>query len=119
MSTGPVLDSHHHLWDLSVRGQPWLASEAALAPLRRNFTAADLAPLAAAAGVTASIVVQTVTEPGETREMLEIASGPSLGAPYGDVVGAARALTSDLSQPEQDAIFGGTARRVYQIGDLR
>ena len=50
---------------------------------------------------------------------MKIASGPSLGAPYGDVVGAARALTSDLSQPEQDAIFGGTARRVYQIGDLR
>jgi L-fuconolactonase len=43
----------------------------------------------------------------------------TVGAPYGDVVGTARALTSDLSQPEQDAIFGGTARRVYQISSGR
>jgi L-fuconolactonase len=43
----------------------------------------------------------------------------TVGAPYGDVVSTARALTSDLSRPEQDAIFGGTARRVYQISSGR
>ena len=39
----------------------------------------------------------------------------SLGVAYGDVVDAARKLTRDLSQAEQEAIFGGTARRVYRI----
>lgn len=76
----PVIDSHQHFWDLSAHDQPWLASDPALAPLLRNFTLADLAPLAAAAGVTASVVVQTVEEPGETPELLAVATGPGLVA---------------------------------------
>ena len=76
----PVIDSHQHFWDLSAHHQPWLASDPALAPLLRNFTLADLAPLAAAEGVTASVVVQTVEEPGETPELLAVAAGPGLVA---------------------------------------
>jgi L-fuconolactonase len=80
VSVSPVLDCHHHVWDLSVRHQPWLDSDAALAPLRRNFSIDDLRPLAASAGVTATVLVQTVTEPGETSEMLAIAAADSLVA---------------------------------------
>jgi L-fuconolactonase len=80
VSTSQILDSHHHVWDLSVRHQPWLWSDAALAPLRRNFGIEDLEPLAASAGVTATVVVQTVTEPGETPELLAIAAADSLVA---------------------------------------
>jgi L-fuconolactonase len=76
----PVVDSHQHFWDLSAHDQPWLASDPALAPLLRNFSLADLAPLAAAEGVTASVVVQTVTESGETPELLALAAGPGLVA---------------------------------------
>jgi len=76
----PVIDSHQHFWDLSAHDQPWLASDPALAPLLRNFTLADLAPLAAGAGVTASVVVQTVEEPGETPELLAVAAAPGLVA---------------------------------------
>jgi L-fuconolactonase len=39
----------------------------------------------------------------------------TLSASYGDVVAAARALTSQLSKDEQDAIFCRTAQRVYQL----
>jgi L-fuconolactonase len=39
----------------------------------------------------------------------------TLSASYGQVMAAARALTSDLSQDEQDAIFHGTAERVYRL----
>jgi L-fuconolactonase len=75
---GPgVVDAHHHVWDLSVRSQPWLEQDG-LAPLRRNFTMADLEPEAAAAGVTSTVVVQTVTEPGETPELLALAAGNDL-----------------------------------------
>jgi L-fuconolactonase len=73
-----VIDSHQHVWDLSAHHQPWLASDPVLAPLLRNFTLADLAPLAAAGGVTASVVVQTVTESWETPELLALAAGPGL-----------------------------------------
>jgi L-fuconolactonase len=80
VSASPILDCHHHVWDLSARHQPWLDSDAALAPLRRNFGIDELRPLAARAGVTATVLVQTVTEPGETPELLAIAAADSLVA---------------------------------------
>ena len=81
---GPVIDAHHHVWDVSAHPQPWLASHPALAPLRSRFTVADLAPLAAAEGVTGTVVVQTVTESWETPELLALAAGGGL---VGGVVG--------------------------------
>jgi L-fucono-1,5-lactonase len=88
----PVIDSHQHFWDLSAHDQPWLASDPVLAPLLRNFALADLAPLAAAEGVTASVVVQTVSESWETPELLALAAGPG---PVAGVVGWA-----DLTAPD-------------------
>jgi L-fuconolactonase len=76
----PAVDAHHHLWDLSVRDQPWLDTHPALAPLRRSFGIADLAPLAVAAEVTATVIVQTVADPGETPEMLALAAAGGLVA---------------------------------------
>jgi L-fuconolactonase len=77
---GAIVDAHQHVWDVSAHPQPWLASDDALAPLRRKFTVADLAPLAAAEGVTASVVVQTVTEAWETPELLALADAGGLVA---------------------------------------
>ncbi|MFI9100183.1 amidohydrolase family protein [Streptomyces fildesensis] len=85
-----IVDSHHHLWDLAVRDQDWITGDA-LAPLRRNFALADLEPEARAAGVEATVVVQTVTVPGETPELLALANGDNLVA---GVVGWA-----DLTHP--------------------
>jgi L-fuconolactonase len=76
----PVIDAHQHFWNLTEHAQPWLASHPALAPLLRNFTLADLAPLAAAGGITATVAVQTVAEPWETPELLTLAAGPGLVA---------------------------------------
>jgi L-fuconolactonase len=39
----------------------------------------------------------------------------TLDASYSQVIATARALTSDLSSTEQDAIFRGTARRTYRL----
>jgi L-fuconolactonase len=76
----PVVDAHHHLWDLSAHDQPWLASDPELAPLLRNFTVADLAAEAAAQDVTATVLVQTVSEPWETPGMLALAATGGLVA---------------------------------------
>ncbi|MEV0253863.1 amidohydrolase family protein [Streptomyces sp. NPDC050732] len=90
--TGPLLvDAHHHVWDLSVRDQEWITGDA-LAPIRRNFTLADLAPEARAAGVGATILVQTVTVPDETPELLALAADSDLVA---GVVG-----WTDLTRPD-------------------
>ena len=74
-----IVDAHHHVWDLSVRDQPWLA-RSELAPLRRNFALSDLKPEAVAQGVTATVLVQTVTEPEETPEMLALAAAEDMVA---------------------------------------
>jgi len=75
-----IVDSHQHVWDISARAQPWLESDVALAPLRRTFSIQDLAGLAAEAGVSSTVVVQTVTEPGETPELLALAQAEPLVA---------------------------------------
>jgi L-fuconolactonase len=94
-----IIDSHQHFWDLSARAQPWLESDPALAPLRRRFSVADLAPEAKAAGVTATVVVQTVTEPGETPELLALAATePLVGAVVGWTDLAGSAVPAELAR---------------------
>ena len=69
-----TVDAHHHLWDLAVRDQPWLFEEDGLEPLRRTFTVEELARAARPTGVEATVLVQTVTEAGETPELLALAA---------------------------------------------
>jgi L-fuconolactonase len=97
-----LIDSHQHVWDLSVRDQPWLRLPGN-EPLLRNFTEADLRPLANAAGVTATVVVQTVVEPGETPELLALAAASDLVA---GVVGWVDLQADDVT----DALAGLQAR---------
>lgn len=72
MTPFAVIDAHHHVWDLAVRDQDWITGEE-LAPIRRTFTLADLEPEARAAGVVATVLVQTVTVAEETPELLALA----------------------------------------------
>src|SRR5207245_6184316 len=69
VSVPGVVDAHQHVWDLAAHAQPWLELPGN-EPLLRNYSEADLRPQAAAAGVTATVVVQTVTEATETPELL-------------------------------------------------
>jgi L-fuconolactonase len=66
-----VIDAHHHVWDLAVRDQPWIEPTW---PIRRTYTLADLAGPAEAAGVEATVLVQTVLDPAETPEFLALAA---------------------------------------------
>lgn len=74
-----LVDAHHHIWDLSVRDQNWITGPA-MAPIRRNFTIGELETEARAAGVTATVLVQTVGVPEETPEFLAAAAGSDLVA---------------------------------------
>lgn len=93
-----VIDAHHHVWDLAVRDQDWISGEQ-MAPIRRSFTLDDLRPQARAAGVDATVLVQTVTVAAETPEMLALAAADPLVA---GVVG-----WTDLTSP---GIAGELAR---------
>lgn len=74
------IDAHHHLWDLSVRRQDWIDDDPTLAPINRSYGEPDLAPLAAAAGVDATVLVQTVPVAAETPELLDLAAASDLVA---------------------------------------
>jgi len=93
-----IIDAHHHVWDLAVRDQDWITGER-MAPIRRTFTLDDLRPSARAAGVDATVLVQTVTVAGETPELLAIAAADPLVA---GVVGwtdlTAPAVTDELAR---------------------
>ncbi|MCO6007979.1 amidohydrolase family protein [Actinoallomurus purpureus] len=91
MNATGIVDAHHHVWQLAVRDQDWIKGDA-LAPLRRDFTLADLRAEAEPAGVSATVVVQTVTVADETPELLAMAAGDDLVA---GVVGWV-----DLTAPE-------------------
>jgi L-fuconolactonase len=96
------VDAHHHIWDLSVREQSWLAGPE-MDPIRRSFSIDDLAPQAAAADITATVLVQTASLVEETVEFLEVAASNELVA---GVVGWV-----DLTAPDvADALAGLLAR---------
>ncbi len=102
MAALTVIDAHHHVWDLEVRDQPWLSGQE-MAAIRRSFTVDDLRPAARAAGVGATVVVQTVTVAEETPELLALAAADPLVA---GVVGWTD-LTSPAVSDELARLAGG------------
>ena len=77
------IDSHHHIWDLSIRDQEWITGEA-MQPIRRNFVISDLKDAIKSSRIDRTILVQTVTDYAETPELLKIAQSEQL---VGAVVG--------------------------------
>ena len=77
------IDSHHHIWDLSVRDQEWITGDA-MQPIRRNFAISDLHEAIVGSRIDKTVVVQTVTDYAETPELLAIAQSEQL---VGAVVG--------------------------------
>ena len=67
-----AVDAHHHFWDPAAADYPWLSDE--LAPIRRAFGPADLAPLLRAAGIELSVLVQARSSLDETRQFLATAA---------------------------------------------
>ena len=67
-----IVDAHHHFWDPSTADYPWLSDE--LATIRRAFGPSDLAPELEAAGVEATVLVQTRSSLDETVEFLATAA---------------------------------------------
>jgi L-fuconolactonase len=97
-----MVDAHHHVWDLAAHAQPWLELPGH-EPLLRNYSEADLRPLASAAGVVATVVVQTVIDPAETPELLAVAATSDLIA---GVVG-----WTDLQSPDVDDLLAALQER--------
>ena len=66
-----TVDAHHHFWDPATADYPWLTDD--LAVIRRPFAPDDLEPELEAAGIDATVLVQTRSSLDETREFLQLA----------------------------------------------
>jgi L-fuconolactonase len=66
-----IVDAHHHFWNPATADYPWLTDD--LAPIRRAFGPADLEPDLLAAGVDATVLVQTRSSLEETVDFLAVA----------------------------------------------
>jgi L-fuconolactonase len=66
------IDSHHHLWDLSIRPQEWMVGDG-MEPVKRNFGADDLRSAIAGTRIEKTILVHATTTLDETFELLALA----------------------------------------------
>jgi L-fuconolactonase len=110
------IDSHHHLWDLSVRDQDWITGEA-LSPIRRNFSMEDLRDATKNLGINKTVVVQTVTNYGETPELLDIALNDEMVAGvvgWLDVSSAEAIVQLDKYQTHSGAAYMKGIRDIVQ-----
>jgi len=121
--SGPIVDAHHHLWDLSMGRHPWLAPSednhgglGNLEPLRRDYLPADYARDAAGQNIVATVHIEASWREadclGETR-WLERLDKPG---------GVARRYVAHvpLASPDRDRLIAAQAAcpRVVGIRDI-
>ncbi|PPS67274.1 MULTISPECIES: amidohydrolase family protein [Streptomyces] len=103
----PLVDSHHHVWDLDRRPQPWL-DEPGLEPIRRSYGVEDLRREAirpiAGRWLTRTVLVQCIASLPETAELLVLADKDPL---VGAVVGWADLAGADVGDM-LDVLLAGT-----------
>ena len=76
-----VIDAHHHFWKTAAQEQPWRTH--AHAVLERDFEPQDLDPELDAAGVDATVVMQSVDEPAENERLAGYATHPRVAGVVG------------------------------------
>jgi L-fuconolactonase len=102
----PVVDSHHHFWDLSRFSYPWMPGGDSV--LRRSYLPADLAPLLKQCGVDKTVIVQAHQSVEETKWLLEIArQAPFVAGVVGWVDLTDPAVGHTLDELQQDPHFKG------------
>lgn len=115
MYSGPIIDAHTHLWDLSMNRHPWLSPSngsvqalGGLEKLRRNYVVEDYVRDTANQNIVASVHIEALWDPsdplGETRwlETLDKSRGVAIrytaSAPFGTPE-AARILEQQAAFP--------------------
>ena len=70
MPSVPVVDSHHHFWQIDRFDYSWMPDGS---PLATNYGPDDLAPLVGSVGINYTVIVQAVSSPDEAHWLLELA----------------------------------------------
>ena len=95
----PIVDAHHHLWNLERSPQAWLTG--ALSPIARTFDPDELAPLLDASDVSRTILVQSACTDADTDQLfVHAAEHDWIGAVTAWLPLASPAQTRDASLDE-------------------
>ncbi len=116
---GPVVDPHHHLWDLALGRHPWLrraAESGEESPLTRNQFAADYLAAAAGHNVVATVHVEAGWEARDPFD--EVAWLDSIDKPDG--IALRYVAHADLGAPDVEAVLARHAAhgRIVGIRDI-
>jgi len=71
-----IVDAHQHLWRIGKNGHEWPTPD--LDVIHRDFVTADLTEVTEAAGVDATVLVQSQPSDADTDWMLDVADGSAL-----------------------------------------
>lgn len=114
----PIIDTHVHVWDLSLAEYAWLEGNTTI--LNRTYALPELEAERALAGVTGGVLVQAANHLEDTEHMLRVAraSGWITGVvgwlPLTDPVETARLLTDVyLHEP----LFKGVRHLIHDEAD--
>jgi len=111
----PIIDAHHHIWDLAVNRYPWLQDEPPIPfrygdyrAMRRNYMPADFRRDSARQNVVASVYMEAEHDPAdplkETRWIHDISAREGLpdamaGAAFLDRADAADVIRAQAAMP--------------------
>ncbi|BCP51783.1 hypothetical protein K32_04000 [Kaistia sp. 32K] len=100
--SGPIIDAHHHFWDLGLGKHGWLAGGTPgdeLAPIRRNVLPADYEALARPENIVASVHIEAnwdpADPPGESDWLDSLPRSDGIASRY-----VAHAALADVNAPE-------------------
>ena len=104
-ATVPVIDSHHHFWEIDRFDYSWMPDGS---PLATDYGPGDLDLLREKAGVDYTVIIQAVSSPDEARWLLKLAEEHEFIA---GVVGWV-----DLTDPEVGHTLDELQRSKYFVG---
>ncbi|MGA0274944.1 MAG: amidohydrolase family protein, partial [Dehalococcoidia bacterium] len=114
MSNHPVVDSHHHFWEIDRFDYSWMPEDS---PLAVDYGPSDLEPLIKKAGVDYTVIVQAVSSPDEARWLLELADRHEFIAGVVGWVDLTDLRVGDtLEELQQSSLFKGV-RHIWESED--
>lgn len=112
-----IIDAHQHVWNLERLSYDWLGPD--LAPIDRTLTMDDIRPDLRAAGVDATVLVQSADADADTDNMLELARASTevvaviAWIPLDDADRAAQRL----AELRRDALVVGVRALTHEYAD--
>jgi len=114
LSNHPVVDSHHHFWEIDRFDYSWMPEDS---PLAVDYGPSDLEPLIKKAGVDYTVIVQAVSSPDEARWLLELADRHEFIAGVVGWVDLTDLRVGDtLEELQQSSLFKGV-RHIWESED--